>query len=109
MNLQNLKQNLSNQLNKETLTTLLQSLQEVSDKWSSSIFTAIRLIGSLAGLVALIAVIIVSTQWFISTYGIANFVFTLVVSTFVVSVLTTFSAKQREASPPAKTTRTKAK
>lgn len=96
MNLQNLKQNLSNQFNKETLTILLQSLEEVSNRWSSSIFTAIKLIGSLAGLVALIATIIVSTQWFITTYGITNFVFTLVVSTFVVSVLTTFSAKQQE-------------
>lgn len=93
MKLEVLKENLSKQFNKETLATLLQSLEEVSNRWSSSIFTAIRLIGSLAGLVALIAIIIVSTQWFIGTYGVANFVFILVVSTFVVSVLTTFSAK----------------
>lgn len=110
MNLQNLKQNLNNQINKEALANLALSLEEVSNRWSKSIFTATKLIGSLFALVALIALIVAGTEWFILTYGTATFIFVLVLSSFAISVLTTFSAKQNKVvEEPAKPASTRAK
>lgn len=114
MNLQNLKENLNNRINKVVLTNLALSLEEVSNRWSAGIFTATKLIGSLFALVVLIAAIVIGTEWFIITYGTATFVFILLLSSFVISVLTTFSAKQNkvEVAPekPKRTrTRTRAK
>lgn len=110
MKLDILKENLTKIFNKQMLSTLLSSVEEAANTWSTSIFTAIKLIAALFGLIALIATIIVGTQWFIAAYGSGTFIFTLIVSSFVLSVLTTFSAKQiKTVEPVAKTTRTRTK
>lgn len=94
MNLQNLKDSLSKQINKEALANFVQSLEEVSNRWSKGLLTATKLIGSLFMLVVLIATIVTGAEWFIEVYGTAKFVFVLVLSSFAISVLTTFSSKQ---------------
>lgn len=78
----------------ELLKVFLTSLKEVSDRWSTSIFVAIKLLGSLWIFSALIGAIIITTQWFIATYGGGTFVFTLIVASFVISVMTTISGKK---------------
>jgi hypothetical protein len=106
MKLQNLKENLNNQFNKDALENLASSLEEVSNRWSKWLFTASKLIGSLFMLVALIATIVASTEWFIVAYGTATFIFVLVLSSFAISVLTTFSARQvKVEETPKRTTR----
>ena len=78
----------------EMLKVFLTSLKEVSDRWSTSIFVAIKLLGSLWLLSALIGTIIITTQWFIVTYGGGTFIFTLIVASFVISVITTVFGKK---------------
>lgn len=90
------KLNLSNLFNQTVFASLIGAVEEVADRWSKSIFIAVKLIGSLASLVALVALIIIGTQWFLATYGTSVFVISLIVASFVVSVLTTASVKSVE-------------
>ncbi len=90
------KLNWSKLFNQTVFTSLIGAVEEVADRWSKSIFIAVKLIGSLASLVALVAFIIVGTQWFLATYGTSVFVISLIVASFVVSVLTTASLKSVE-------------
>jgi len=78
----------------EMLKVFLTSLQEVSERWSTSIFVAVKLMGSLWLFSALMGTIIITTEWFIATYGGGTFVFTLIVASFVLSVITTVSGKK---------------
>lgn len=82
--------------NKELFSRLMASLEEVAKGWSSSVLVTVKLIAALFSLVALIAAIVVLTQWFIFVYGTGTFIFVLIISSFVMSVLTTFSAKREK-------------
>lgn len=96
MKLQNLKENLSKQFEKLAIADLLASLEEVSNRWSSGIFTGVRLMVAMISLVLVVATVIIGTQYFIAYFGTGTFIFTLIVSSFVMSVLITFSSKQQD-------------
>lgn len=96
MKLDTLRENLTKPFNKQVFLNLVSSIEEVADRWSSSTLVAIKLIASLFALIVLIATIIISTEWFIAYYGTGTFIFVLIVSSFVISVLTTFSTKQND-------------
>jgi hypothetical protein len=80
---------------KEMFSVFLTTLQEVAERWSTSILVACKLLGSLWLFAAIMGIIIVSTQWFIVSFGAGTFVFTLIVSSFVLTVLTTMASKQK--------------
>lgn len=80
--------------NKKVLTDLLASLEEVSNRWSNSIFTGVKLLAAMSSLVVLIASMIIGTQLFIGYFGTGTFIFTLIVSSFAMSVFINFSGKQ---------------
>ena len=80
---------------KELFDILLTSVREVAERWSSSIFVACKLLGSLWLFAAIMGTIIITTQWFIETFGAGTFVFTLIVSSFALTVLTTMASKQK--------------
>lgn len=71
----------------------LSSLREVTERWSLGIFMAFKLVGSLWLFTMLIASIVVGSQWFILTYGAGCFVFTLLVTTFAITVITSVFKK----------------
>lgn len=77
----------------EWIKVFLTSLQEVSERWSTSIFVAIKLLGSLWLFSVLVGTIIITTEWFIITHGAGTFVFTLIVASFALSVINTASTK----------------
>ena len=83
------------QKTKDMFELFLTSMREVSQRWSSSILVACKLLGSLWLFAAIIGTIIVSTQWFISSFGAGTFVLTLIVSSFALTVLTTMASKQK--------------
>lgn len=80
---------------KEMFSVFLTTLKEVAERWSSSILVACKLLGSLWLFSAIMGTIIITTQWFIETYGAGTFVFTLIVASFALTVLTTTLSKQK--------------
>lgn len=78
------------------IKNFVSALEETANRWSSGIFVLIKTIAALFGLVALMAMIIVATQWFIVVYGGATFILTLILSSFALSVLTTMSKDKKQ-------------
>jgi len=76
------------------LTNFLSALEQTANRWSSGIFVLIKTLSALFGLVALMAVIVVLTQWFLAVYGAATFVLTLILASFALSVLSTMNNKK---------------
>jgi type III secretory pathway component EscU len=75
------------------MSKLFDSVKEVCQQWSDSIFPIIKTILGLTILTVIVAMIIAGAAEFVSYYGSALFVVTLVVTTFVVSVLTHWRKK----------------
>jgi hypothetical protein len=76
------------------LTTFLSALEQTANRWSSGIFVLVKTLSALFGLVVLMAVIVISTQWFLAVYGAATFVLTLILASFALSVLSTMANKK---------------
>lgn len=80
----------------EWFNDFLIALEQTANRWSSGIFVLIKTISALFGLVAVMSVIIVSTQWYIITYGGGIFVLTLILSSFALSALTTITVNKKK-------------
>lgn len=87
MKLPFLKQNFNLTIDTTKFDSFLLSLKEVSDRWVATMLVLIRTIGSLFGLLILIATIVVTTSWFIDAYGPLTFVLSILLTSFVVAVL----------------------
>jgi hypothetical protein len=87
------QQEVKNQSFKESLSTILFTLKEVSDDWTTGVMVTVRLLGSLSLLLALCGSIVVGTEWFIDTFGAGTFVFTMIISSFVFAFLTKLDKK----------------
>ena len=70
------------------MSKLFDSVKEVCNQWGDSIFSIIKTILGLTILTIIVAAIIAGAAEFVSLYGSALFVVTLITTTFVVSVLT---------------------
>jgi H+/Cl- antiporter ClcA len=53
-----------------------------------------KLLGSLWLFSALVAMIVVLTEWFLETFGVGTFVFTLIVTSFLLTVLTSATVRK---------------
>jgi hypothetical protein len=80
----------------EWIKVFLTSLREVAERWSTNTFVAIKLLGSLWLFSVLVGTIIITTEWFIVTQGAGTFVFTLIVASFVLSVITTTTSTTKD-------------
>lgn len=83
-------------INKDSMLALGASIKEVANRWSDNMLLASKLVGSLVALVGLVSATIVGIEWFLTTYGTGTFVFALIVSTFILSVVTTAAAKSEK-------------
>jgi hypothetical protein len=79
---------------REVVNAVLVSLREVSERWSSNIFVAFKLLGSIWLFSALVAMIVVLTEWFLEAFGVGTFVFTLIVTSFLLTVLTSATVRK---------------
>lgn len=91
---------MNNNWNNQQISLLLKNfvtaLEETANRWSSGIFVLIKTIAALFGLVALMAAIIVLTQWFIIIYGGVIFILALILSSFALSVLSTMFKDKKQ-------------
>jgi hypothetical protein len=73
------------------VSKFLTALGETANRWSSGIFLLVKTILALFSLIATVAVVIVSAEWFIASFGIIVSVLVLVISSFALTAISSVS------------------
>lgn len=77
------------------LANFLNALEDTANRWSTGIFLLVKTILALFSLLATVALVIVSAQWFISSFGIVVSILVLVVASFALTAISTMSKDKR--------------
>lgn len=76
---------------KLALANFLLALGETASRWSTGIFLLVKTILALFSLIATVALVIVSAQWFIAAFGIVVSILVLVVSSFALTAISSMN------------------
>lgn len=67
------------------------ALGETANRWSTGIFLLVKTILALFSLIATVALVIVSAQWFIAAFGIVTSILVLIVSSFALTAISSMN------------------
>lgn len=73
------------------LATFLLALGETANRWSTGIFLLVKTILALFSLIATVALVIISAEWFIAAFGIVVSILVLVVSSFALTAISSMN------------------
>lgn len=77
------------------LANFLNALEDTANRWSTGIFLLVKTILALFSLIATVALVIISAQWFIASFGIVVSILVLVVASFALTAISTMSKDKR--------------
>jgi len=78
------------------LANFLNALEDTANRWSSGIFLLTKTILALFSLLATVALVIVSAQWFIASFGIVISILVLVVASFALTAISTMNKDKKQ-------------
>jgi hypothetical protein len=73
------------------LANFFVALSETATRWSTGIFLLVKTILALFSLIATIALVIISAEWFITSFGIVTSTLVLIVSSFALTAISTMN------------------
>lgn len=78
------------------LANFFVALSETTNRWSIGIFLLVKTILALFSLIAVVALVIVSAEWFIAAFGIVTSTLVLVASSFALTAISTMNKDKPE-------------
>jgi hypothetical protein len=73
------------------IANFLLALGETANRWSTGIFLLVKTILALFSLIATVALVIVSAEWFIAAFGIVISILVLIVSSFALTAISSMN------------------
>ena len=73
------------------IANFLLALGETANRWSTGIFLLVKTILALFSLIATVALVIISAEWFIAAFGIVISILVLIVSSFALTAISSMN------------------